>query len=300
MPSSFFGGNVMRNKQLLAILFVVITAGCRDRETPITGATGANVLEGTVVMSGARAGSSPAGIQVRVLATGMATQVSESGRFLFAGVPDHVELSLTRDDGIDLTYTVQTTARPLVVKVDGQSGRRRGVAHLEQYEGLIKEVSATSITITDSHRGDVVFVITDQTIIRKGNQTVAATDLLAGQRVHVSSRTDDQSRHLAVEIKLQDENADDDSGDHDQTPTVTANGTVAKVNADSLVVHRHEGDDVTVNVDSKTVIHRQGQTIMLSDIKVGDRIEAEGKSVDASTILAAKIQIEPGSNNGAH
>ena len=290
----------MRNKQLLVLLFVVITAGCRDRETPITGAAGANILQGTVVMRGALAGSSPAGIQVRVLGTGMSAQVSESGQFLFAGVPDHVELRLTREDDIDMTYTVQTTARPLVVKVDGQGGRRRAAAHLEQYEGLIKEVSATSITITDSHRGDVVFVINAQTIIRKGNQTIAATDLLAGQRVHVSSRTDDQSRHLAVEIKLQDENGDDDSGDHDQTPTVTANGTVAKVNADSLVVHRHEGDDVTVNVDNTTVIRRQGQTIMLSEILVGDRIEAEGKRVDASTILATKIQIEPGSNNGGH
>jgi len=57
-------------------------------------------------------------------------------------------------------------------------------------------------------------------------------------------------------------------------PTATANGIVASVGASALVVHRSNGDDVTVQVTATTLIKEHGTAIHLSDIEAGDRVEA--------------------------
>lgn len=291
----------MRSKWLVAILVVIAAVACHNRETPISGAYGANVLQGQVVMAGSLAGAPVEGTEVTVLGTGLTTRVGPDGHFFFAGVPSSVDLRVSRGDGVDVTYKLDTTSsKPVVVRVDGNAaGRRRAAGHHDQYEGLIKAISAISITVTDSHRGEVTLAIDAQTTIRKGGQSLTPLDLQVGQRVHVVGRTDDHNNLVAASIVLEDENAGDD-GAQDQTPTTTANGTVASVGSSQLVVHRHKGDDVTVKVDDKTLIVRQGYKISLTDVRVGDRIEAEGKQVDANTILATKIQIEPGPNDGHH
>jgi hypothetical protein len=50
----------------------------------------------------------------------------------------------------------------------------------------------------------------------------------------------------------------------------------------------------TVNVDSNTRIRKQGKDISLSDVKVGDFVQAEGSRVDATTLLASEIQVSGG------
>ena len=54
----------MSKTNLVLVLVVAATlAGCRDRETPLTGSYGSNVLTGQVVMA---KGGSPSGVEVSV------------------------------------------------------------------------------------------------------------------------------------------------------------------------------------------------------------------------------------------
>jgi hypothetical protein len=52
--------------------------------------------------------------------------------------------------------------------------------------------------------------------------------------------------------------------------------------------------DASTNVDSNTHMRKQGKEISLSDVKVGDFVQAEGTRVDATTILAGEIQVSGG------
>ena len=46
-----------------------------------------------------------------------------------------------------------------------------------------------------------------------------------------------------------------------------------------------------MNVNASTKITRKGVAIKLTDIKVGDRVEARGTRVDDHTILAQQIEV---------
>src|SRR5258707_746081 len=78
----------------------------------------------------------------------------------------------------------------LVSVVGYGKGRRHAGSPPEpeqQVEGTITAASATSITVHDSHGEDVVLTITGNTVIRKGDTTIAATGLKVGDQVHVKA-----------------------------------------------------------------------------------------------------------------
>ena len=97
-----------------------------------------------------------------------------------------------------------------------------------ELEGLISEVDSDSITVNQQ-----TVLVTDDTVIRHGNQRFELSDLHAGDRVHVramrvsaaSASADATLR--ALEVKLQREgdaaNEDDDEDDeeNDDLPSVT-------------------------------------------------------------------------------
>jgi ribosomal protein S1 len=160
-----------------------------------------------------------------------------------------------------------------------------------EYEGVIKSAAADSIVVTTSHKADVTFSITTTTIIRHGDTTVDPATLAAGDRVHVKATSADNV-NTAVLILVQQ--TESETGDDDPANAVTANGYVTSVAADSIVVHRAEGTDVTVKVTDGTSIRKHGQTIHLADIKTGDHVEALGTAVDPTTIAALQIEVEDG------
>jgi len=160
--------------------------------------------------------------------------------------------------------------------------RAAGSTPAHQFEGLITAAAATSITVHDSHGDDVTFTVSDKTSITKGNQPVPVANLQVGWRVHVAANQSDKT-WTADRVIVQDENK--------QTEQVEVSGKVTAVGTSSLTVSTTNGD-MTVNVDSNTVIREKGQVIQLSAVNVGDQVEAVGTSVDAHTILAQRINVE--------
>ena len=169
-------------------------------------------------------------------------------------------------------------------------GRRRSAGIGDgkvEIEGVIKTPGTTSLVITTSHKDDVTVMLTDTTVIRHGDTTIAAVDLKAGQRVHAKA-TSANGTLTATQIEVQDEN--------EKEGEASAKGVVKSVGTDSLVVTTASGD-VTVNVDGHTIIRSGAKALTLADIKAGDLVEAEGTKIDDHTLLAKLVQVENENEN---
>ncbi len=159
-----------------------------------------------------------------------------------------------------------------------------------EVEGTITAASATSITVHDSHGEDVILTITGNTVIRKGDTTIAATDLKVGDQVHVKAVAANMV-NTATEIIVQTPEG------HGETET--ANGTVTAASGTQLTVHTEDDGDVTVNTDASTIIRKQGTKIAVSDIHVGDGVNCLGTVTGDHTILATQIEVR-GGGSGHH
>jgi hypothetical protein len=288
----------MRN-QLWRIAVVVsaliVLGGCHGRES-ITGGYGEGAVVGQVTMAAGMINSSPAGVRVGVDGTGMSAVLGTDGRFTFVGVLENATLHFSRADGVEARLAISALGGPMSIELSANGARlgRRRVAPstpLVQFEGVVKSVlSSTQIVVTDSHKVDVTITIASDTVIRHGNQTLQPADLKVGDRVHVKAKVTDTD-NIAVEIMLQ--NADDQGGQ-----TMTANGLVTGTDAGQLTVASQPHGDVVVKVDANTIIRKQGDLITLTDIHLGDEVNAMGTRIDDHTLQAQQIEVR--GDSGRH
>lgn len=151
---------------------------------------------------------------------------------------------------------------------------------VREYEGTVRSVSDTQLVVFTSHKEEVTFALTADTIIRKGNTPVAPADILVGMRVHVKATANADGTNTATQVIVQNTRVE-----------VEIEGTVASVGASSLVVTTATGD-VTVNVSASTQIRKSGKKITLAEVAAGDNVEVEGTQSNATTIDAKKITVE--------
>jgi len=192
---------------------------------------------------------------------------------LLAGTRVHVKASKAGE-----LYTA------LEVKVqEGDEGEEDDPPAVREYEGIVRSATATELVVFTSHNEEVTFVITPETEIRKGNAPIAPADVQVDWRVHVKATSDATAgTNTATRVIVQNTNESRD---------VEIEGTVASVDATSLVVTTFAGD-ITVQTMNGTQIRRNNTKIALGDVAVGSRVEVEGRSIDATTIEAKKITVE--------
>jgi hypothetical protein len=284
---------------LFTISLLLLGAACNDHERSVTGSYGNGVISGAVTMAAGL--GSPSGVEVSVAGTGMTMVIGEDGRFVFAGVPENAVLQFRRSgDGIDQSITLPSSRGSIAVELSRTTvtlGRRRGAPSVPvlEVEGTIVSVSADTLVVASSHKTDVEMKLTSDTKIRKGSTPLTAADLKAGDRVHVKASVAGEVK-TALEVILRNEENEGD-GDED-AHTATANGIVASVGASEMVVHRANGDDVTVQVDAATLIRKYGQPVTFAEIKAGDHVECRGTRVDDHTIKAVQIEVENAPGTG--
>lgn len=152
---------------------------------------------------------------------------------------------------------------------------------LRQYEGTIVSASATELVVFDSKKTEVTFLLTADTEIRKGNETVAPADLLPGQRVHVKALVAEGGAKTAVQVILQNTR---------DSAAVSVGGTVVGVAGSNITVATKSGE-VTVQTDAATRIRKKGKTIGISEIVAGDSVSAKGRRISENTILATEVEV---------
>jgi len=268
---------------------VVLLVACRGHEQTVAGGYGMSAVSGQVVMAG---GGSPAGVSVTVRGTGQTQVLGDDGRFSFTGVPDDdVQLIFTRADGIHATLAAVKTSGPVVVELSSSSATSRGrtrsapsTPHVE-FEGLVKSASATQLVLTDSHRGDVTFKLDANTVIRKGDQTVAATDLKTGDRVHVRADKQADNSYLALLVLVQNTEGENEPSEFE--------GIVKAITADSLTLTAPAGE-VVLQLNAST-------TFTPAKPVMGDRVHVRAqKTGDALVALSVMVQGGGGDDGGEH
>jgi len=176
---------------------------------------------------------------------------------------------------VEDTYTAL-----LVIVQEGSDNGGEERPQLREYEGTIVRVSATELVIFTSKKEEVTFALNADTVIRKGNTTVAPADLLQGQRVHVKALVAEDAK-TAVQVTLQNTR---------DTETVTVSGNVVGVAGGTVTVATRAGQ-VAVQTDATTRIRKQGKAITAGEIVAGDSISAKGRTVSENTILASEVEV---------
>jgi len=232
---------------LMAVLLLTglfFAATCKESSSP-TGPASATVTG--VVVSGDEAsgpqGSALAGVTVRVVRTGQSTPTDASGNFTLSNVPSgDQEFEFSRSDlnargtvsvsgGTTMAVTASIFRRTTVVvtpRGNGPSGTPPPHGNsVEEIEGLVSAVGASTLTVFDQRLGTVVVNVTGTTTIRHGGTSILLSEILVGMRVHVKALIEGNSL-TALEIIVQDENtktATPGAPKSTSTPTPTPTAT---------------------------------------------------------------------------
>ncbi len=286
----------MRFRTGMLMAAVLVLAACQGERATVTGQYGTAMMTGQVVMAD---GSSPAGVSVTLRGSGITTVLRTDGQFAFAGTPEAGDLSFERAaDGISALLRVEPGSGPMVVELSKsgastksskrRSGRGGSGVKVTQFEGVISSVSPTGIVLFTSKQVDQAIAFDAATSIRKGKTALTPADLAAGMRVHVKAKQVDTA-YVATLVMVQNDGSGDDGGDDGAHAEVKVSGRVATVAGTALTVETGRGT-VTVQTDAATRIERRRSAIVLTELAAGEKVKVEGTRVDATTILATKIE----------
>lgn len=275
-------------------------SGCGSSSSPSSalvspsapGPRGATI-NGTV-SSGATAASTggvhaqaTTGIRVTVTGTGLSATTDGSGRFILNGVPSgQVELRF-EGPGIDARLSLgglqEGQSIEIRVKLSGSGASLEGSDDDDQGEaelkGAVQSVTPPSLKVG----GRTVVTNASTKILGKHDAPIALTDIHPGDTVEVKGTAQADGSILATRVKLED--ADDDHGDEQE---VELEGKIESKGASSITVSGR-----TATVDGSTrILDNKNNPIAFSVLKVGDRVEVEGKKSSTGDIQATKIKLD--------
>ncbi len=182
------------------------------------------------------------------------------------------ELRIEIEDNAENKLDVRV---PITITADGSAPAQPGMKYTE-IRGVISDVQDGKIKV----RG-VWISVNDQTQIMRGNMNLASSDLKAGMWVEVKGTVQDDGSILATRIMVKQKMGGNDD-------EVEVKGFISAIGPDSLVV-----DGITFWVDATTKIRdREERMIQLSNLKVGDFVEIQGRVRNDGKIWAERIQME--------
>ncbi|HEX6176917.1 MAG TPA: DUF5666 domain-containing protein [Thermoanaerobaculia bacterium] len=284
-----------RSLVVVLTLFALSLSGACKKENSVTGPPSmTRTLTGQVLTVGDLAGSSPAGINVT--SQGQVATTDAAGRFAFLTLPEsNVQLTFTRQDGVNASATVGAAAGAVVVELERARAQVRVTGQSKrEIEGLIVTVSDTSITVTDARTGGPVTAkIEETTVIRHGNRVLEPSDLGEGDRVHVRASIGANDELTALEIMLQQPaDDDDDDGGDDGGQVKELEGPVTAISATSITVENastHREETATINDD--TVIRKGNRRLTTDDIPLGSRVHVKTNG-DKENLVALEILLQ--------
>ena len=148
-----------------------------------------------------------------------------------------------------------------------------------EVNGSISIVGASTLTITPRAGGtDVVLNVDAGTSIRRDGAPVLLSGLLVGDKVEAKY---DKTTMIAGRIEA-------------KSPPVNleVEGLIAALGASDLTISpKHGGANITVNVDATTTITRSGKPALLTELLVGDKVDAKyNKTSMLALTIKAKAQ----------
>jgi hypothetical protein len=278
------------------VLMLIAVAACRRESSNITGSYEGGVLSGTVVLDAIE--GTPEGMEISVRGTGMVTTVGADGHFAFANVPDDAILDFRRSDGIRASLDLASHGGKGSVLIEvgrsragKSSGRGNKTKDKREFEGVIRSASAESIVVYTSHNVEVSIGLSDDTVIRKGNELLTTADLVADMRVHVRARKVSEG-YVAQQIVVQ-EGEDDDDGEEEERPSLRQyEGTVVSASATELVINDSHRNEVTFAITVETIIRKGNATVAAADLRPGQRVHVKAEVAADGAATAVQVVLQ--------
>lgn len=174
------------------------------------------------------------------------------------------------------------------VTIDVDSANKKITVKIKSSTDSIKEMRLSETPIT----------LTDTTKIKSGSEdALKIADIPINAQVHVGG-TISEGVLTATKVEIQKDDIDE-TGNAEKTDFIIG-GTVKSTGASSIIVtvatanklaKDQKGKDLTIKVDSSTVIEKSHSSIKLADLKAGDTVQIKGV-IDATNYIAAQIKVK--------
>src|SRR3989442_1283186 len=181
--------------------------------------------------------------------------------------------------------------QPADRKAEGQ-GQRSDPGSQEQAQGYnrvfgtIASVGVDRLEIKKMDGTAQTVMVNDQTQYQEGRRDAPKDlhleDLKPGDRVFVRGRANDNKELVALVVhRVTGEEMQRFSGDR-------TFGEIVSIDGNQIKLRNPRQGEKTVVVNDQTVFMKEGQPITLKDLKVGDRIFAQGEETNGQ-LIAARI-----------
>ena len=164
----------------------------------------------------------------------------------------------------------------------------------ERLMGTVVSVGANQLQIKKSDGSTKTVQVSDQTRYRSGRQQVQLEDLKAGDHVFVVGTSGDNNtfqarmvNKMTPEMMSRFGNGEGGGGQFGGgmgNPGDRAFGRIESINGNEVKVSNRRLGEQTIEVTNQTQLTKEGQSISLSDLKVGDRIFAMGKQSNGKLV----------------
>ena len=259
-----------------------------DAPAAAPGSRGATI-RGTVLGAAAAgdvSASSLGTIRVTVVGTSLQAMTDGSGNFTLNGVPPgKVELRF-QGSGVDARLTIDGLSDgqtlTLTVRVEGNNASRVGEGDDDDDEQGEVEFDGTVTLLNPLTIGGRRVTTNSATrFLGDHNDPVPSSQVLrVGNRVEVEGRAQADGSVLAEKIKLEDD-------DDDEQQEVEFEGTISQLSP-LTVAGRH----VVTNSATRFLGDHNDPVPSSQVLKVGNRVEVEGRQQADNSVLAEKIKLE--------
>jgi len=259
-----------------------------DAPAAAPGSRGATI-RGTVLGAAAAgdvSASSLGTIRVSVVGTSLQAMTDGSGSFTLTGVPPgKVELRF-QGSGVDARLTIDGLSDgqtlTLTVRVEGNNASRVGDDDDDE-QGEIEFDGTVTLLNPLTIGGRRVTTNSATRFLGDHNDPVPSSQVLkVGNRVEVEGRAQADGSVLAEKIKLENDDDDDDG-----QKEVEFEGTISQLSP-LTVGGRH----VVTNSATRFLGDHNDPVPSSQVLKVGNRVEVEGRQQADNSVLAEKVKLE--------
>jgi hypothetical protein len=150
--------------------------------------------------------------------------------------------------------------------------------------GTINSVGVDRFDIKKADGSTQTVMVDERTRYRQGQQDIQLEDLKPGDRVFVRGQANSSNQFVAEAVRR----ATNEEMQRFQNPGERAFGEIVSIDKNQLKVRNPRQGEKIVLVNEQTQFMKDGQSIALKDLKVGDRIFALGKETEGQ-FLATRV-----------
>jgi len=156
---------------------------------------------------------------------------------------------------------------------------RRSAEAGERMFGTIDSVGVDRLQVKKMDGTSQTVMVDDQTKYRQGEKDVQLEDFKPGDRVAIRGKTNANQEFVALSVRRFTE----EEAQRFQNAGERAFGEIVSIDKNQIKVRGRQGER-TIVVNDQTGFMKEGQAISLTDLKVGDRIFAEGKETQGQFV----------------